>query len=351
MKQKITALFLTLAMLLSLSATVWAEEGTTEGAAEEASATAIAVTVDGEEFASCDLEDMTTVTGTYVSLDKAEVRAETELTGVPVAAILAVLETADREGEITGYEFIASDDNIASMGPDFLTAAYLNDLQPIIVIQEDGSFMLVVPQRTEDEANKDQWVANLVSINVLTAAAKPVAEVKPAETPAFESCVVSNQALTVNGEEQSCTVYNIDGYNYFMLRDIAFMLKDTSAKFSIGYDNETRLITIVSGEDYTADGSEMQTGEDKSATCAASNQAALFNNEASTAYAYNIGGNNFFQLRGLGEALGFDVDYDAETRTMIVTTTETGDADSTEEPAPAEGENVPAEGGDTTPAA
>ena len=34
--------------------------------------------------------------------------------------------------------------------------------------------------------------------------------------------------------------------------------------------------------------------------------------------AFNIGGNNYFMLRALGEALGFEVDYDAATRTMIV---------------------------------
>ena len=34
--------------------------------------------------------------------------------------------------------------------------------------------------------------------------------------------------------------------------------------------------------------------------------------------AFNIGGNNYFMLRDLGEALGFEVDYDAATRTMIM---------------------------------
>ena len=34
--------------------------------------------------------------------------------------------------------------------------------------------------------------------------------------------------------------------------------------------------------------------------------------------AYNIGGNNYFMLRDLGEALGFEVDYDAAARTMII---------------------------------
>ena len=33
---------------------------------------------------------------------------------------------------------------------------------------------------------------------------------------------------------------------------------------------------------------------------------------------YNIGGNNYFKLRDLGDALGFTVDYDADSNTAIV---------------------------------
>ena len=35
---------------------------------------------------------------------------------------------------------------------------------------------------------------------------------------------------------------------------------------------------------------------------------------------YNIGGNNYFQLRELGGLLGFAVGYDPATRTMTITT-------------------------------
>ena len=61
-------------------------------------------------------------------------------------------------------------------------------------------------------------------------------------------------------------------------------------------------------------------GLDKSSTAVRSAQAITINGEAvGDLTAYNIGGNNFFKLRELGEKLGFGVDYDAETRTMVVT--------------------------------
>ena len=36
--------------------------------------------------------------------------------------------------------------------------------------------------------------------------------------------------------------------------------------------------------------------------------------------AYNIRDNNFFMLRDLGDALGFNIDWDAETNTILITT-------------------------------
>jgi len=82
-------------------------------------------------------------------------------------------------------------------------------------------------------------------------------------------------------------------------------------------------LVAVSGEAYVPDGSEQhKTNKNKSDTAVPSTQAALFNGEASTAYAYNIGGNNFFKLRDLAAAFGFAVDFDAEARTAIITTSD-----------------------------
>ena len=37
---------------------------------------------------------------------------------------------------------------------------------------------------------------------------------------------------------------------------------------------------------------------------------------------YNIGGNNYFKLRDLGDALEFDVDYSATTNTAIISSSD-----------------------------
>lgn len=132
--------------------------------------------------------------------------------------------------------------------------------------------------------------------------------------------VSSSQALKVDGKDIACEKYNIDGSNYFKLRDMAMLMNGTVSQFSVGYNEEKKAVEIATGEAYVSNGSELVlTGEDKSATAVVSNQTIWINGvKRSDLSVYNIGGNNYFKLRDLGGALGFDVDYDAGTRTMLV---------------------------------
>ncbi len=131
--------------------------------------------------------------------------------------------------------------------------------------------------------------------------------------------MLSPQKLTVNGIRVECEKYNIDGSNYFKLRDIAYLLNGTENQFGVGYDNASHTVTVTSGTAYTPNGSELVIGEDKSATAVPSVQTILINGvEDAGLSAYNLGGNNYFKLRDLGEALGFLVDYDKASNTAIV---------------------------------
>ncbi|MCR5262909.1 MAG: copper amine oxidase N-terminal domain-containing protein, partial [Clostridiales bacterium] len=143
----------------------------------------------------------------------------------------------------------------------------------------------------------------------------------PDAAPAAEQLKVSltSQRLTVDGVEKNAEIYNINDKNYFKLRDIAAMLNGTGSQFSVEYDAEAQMISITTGAAYEPTGGELVVGEDKSDSCVVSGQKVMIDGETAELTAYNLGGNNFFGLRDLGEALGFDVDYDADTRTMIVT--------------------------------
>ena len=130
---------------------------------------------------------------------------------------------------------------------------------------------------------------------------------------------VTNQGLKVNGEDKSGDIYNISGRNYFKLRDLAMLLNGTSAQFSVDFDTENSIVYVTPGEAYTPVGGELTAGEDRSASCVESRWTLRIGGGNVDIAAYNMGGNNYFQLKQLGEVLGFGVDYDEATRTMLVT--------------------------------
>ena len=143
----------------------------------------------------------------------------------------------------------------------------------------------------------------------------------PAGAAAAEAKVVlSGQNLRVDGKRIQCEKYNIDGANYFKLRDIAYVLSGTGSSFSVSWDGESRCISIVTGEDYTPNGTELDLAfGDKSASAAPSGDRILVNGEERTDLsAYKLEGNNFYKLRDLGDALGFTVDYDRESNTAFI---------------------------------
>ena len=131
------------------------------------------------------------------------------------------------------------------------------------------------------------------------------------------SVVRSPQNLTVDGRAVECDKYNIDGSNFFKLRDIARLLSGTASQFEVGFADG--VVSITTGLPYTENGSELIVGADLSATAVPSAQTIRINGQTRGDLAvYNIGGNNFFKLRDLGDALGFGVDYDASSNTAVV---------------------------------
>lgn len=132
--------------------------------------------------------------------------------------------------------------------------------------------------------------------------------------------VLSPQRLTVNGAAVECMKYNINGSNFFKLRDLAALLDGTGSQFDVGWDGARGLVSVTTGSAYSApDGHELELGADEAATAQPSAQTITVDGAVRTDLAvYNIGGSNYFKLRDLGTALGFDVDYDAGTDTAIV---------------------------------
>jgi len=134
------------------------------------------------------------------------------------------------------------------------------------------------------------------------------------------TAVPSPQKVFVDGGEIAISAYNIGGYNYFKLRDVAFALRETDKTFEVLWNEKTGAIEILRGRPYTPDGSEMRPSGGAAETAVTSPAAVSIDGVRVSLKAYNIRGNTYFRLRDLGAAIGFNVDYgEAENAVFIDT--------------------------------
>ncbi len=182
--------------------------------------------------------------------------------------------------------------------------------------QDDRQGQMTPPEWGQDD-RQGQMTPSTQAQNGGTSQTAP----QQAQNGRTESLKVAptTQSLSVNGTSRNAEIYNINGSNYFKLRDIAMLLSGTKSQFSVDYDASSKMISVATGSGYAPQGGELASGADRSASCVRSTQVLVIDGRRVELTAYNLGGNNFFQLRELGAALGFDVDYDEATSTILVT--------------------------------
>ncbi len=136
-----------------------------------------------------------------------------------------------------------------------------------------------------------------------------------AEAPKVQ---VSAQRLSVAGTVADCEKYNIDGSNYFKLRDLAMLLRGTPAAFAGSFDTAEKQVFVERGGDYEPVGTELTPGEDRSDSCAASVWTLFVDGKQVEVSTYNIGGSNFYKLRDMGDVVGFAGDFGPSTNTALI---------------------------------
>lgn len=145
--------------------------------------------------------------------------------------------------------------------------------------------------------------------------------------PAKPMAKASTQTVTVDGKKMEFQMYalldeNGNGTNYIKLRDMAQVLNGTKAQFSVGYDNASKSISVATGEAYTSTGTEMTTPFSGDRSYTGGTQSLQVNGKAVDMTAITLlddagGGYNYFKLRDLGKALGFNVGYSREKGVFI----------------------------------
>ncbi len=134
-------------------------------------------------------------------------------------------------------------------------------------------------------------------------------------------CIGSINSIVIDGQNFNLNAYNINGYNYFKLRDISYIMNYSNKPFSVKWNNDENSINIISGYDSTSvkpNSEEYKIGN----TDAVRTTSAIYVNGQNVVFeSYNIEGYTFFKLRDLGEALGFQVDWDNDQNQIIIKTT------------------------------
>lgn len=134
--------------------------------------------------------------------------------------------------------------------------------------------------------------------------------------------VKSPQDLYINKQRTDLKGYNIEGHNYYRLRDLASLLKIHDLNFSLWGDDKRIIINLdESYEDSKAQGiiSKTDKGQalDKEMTLKIIKDGKA---ESHQVKAYNIDGYNYFKLRDMGKYLNYDVDYDEKNNLAMIFT-------------------------------
>ena len=144
--------------------------------------------------------------------------------------------------------------------------------------------------------------------------------------------VKNTKKVTLDGEEVMVGAYDVEGYNYLKLRDIAAILNGKKCQFSVGYDEPTKLISVELAKAYEKVEGDLAEIKDEKAKAIVSVKKILVNGEEKEVKTALINENNYMQLRDLGTLVGLGVKYDAKNKViMLKSDAEAKEEEKTEE--------------------
>lgn len=173
--------------------------------------------------------------------------------------------------------------------------------------------MTEAKEKVEEKAEVAKEEAKEVKEEAKKDAKKVEEKVKEVKTIDVKA---TNQKVKLDGKDVVISGYNIDGYNYFKLRDLAAVLKDSQAKFGVDYKDG--VVTLTKAADYKVVESDQKPVKAESKGMF-TNDKVLVGDKTLTATAYKIDDLNYYKLRDLGKELGFGVGYDEATKSVLLT--------------------------------
>ena len=128
--------------------------------------------------------------------------------------------------------------------------------------------------------------------------------------------VKNTKKVTLDGEEVMVGAYDVEGYNYLKLRDVAAILNGKKCQFSVGYDEPTKLISVELAKAYEKVEGDLAEIKDEKAKAIIRVIKILVNGEEKEVKTALINENNYMQLRDLGALVGLGVGYDKVSKVI-----------------------------------
>lgn len=135
------------------------------------------------------------------------------------------------------------------------------------------------------------------------------------------SAALTASKVLVNGKAIAFEAYNIDGSNYFKLRDIAMVVNGTEKQFEVGWDGAKNAINLTTNKVYTPTSGELTVSANPTSKEAKPTNSKIYvDGKEAQLTAYNIGGSNYFKLRDIAKVIDFGVTWDGKTNTIGIDT-------------------------------
>ncbi len=264
--------------------------------------------------------------------------SEVEVDGETVMAVIAEKPTQNKNGSYTFFEIKTSDED-AKMIYSFPRINY-EQIGDFVADIENGSLIYSpfiykdfekLSQENVFSFNFSVFNEDNEEINNFTNIYFKFVEGETTPTVPVETTPVPVQEVTANptaskvavdGKDISFEAYNIDGYNYFRLRDMAMAITGSEKQFEVTWDGEKNAINLVSGGYYTSVGGELTISSKTDSIKAVTNQSKIYvDGEEIALQAYTIDGNNYFKLRDVAEVFDFGVTWNEVLNQIVIDTT------------------------------
>ena len=118
--------------------------------------------------------------------------------------------------------------------------------------------------------------------------------------------------VKVNGFEWAVSGYVVNNANYYKIRDIAMIVRNTPSKFNVDWSQALSAVTISRGVPYNIVGGELSNDAINAANIEENTAPIYVDGQLVELQAYNIDGSNYFKIRDIADIAGFGVDWDGE---------------------------------------